>query len=61
MAAGNDQPRMSDWPLAEPSVDNQWPYPTSVGKGKARAADHLPSFRPSTTGDTSKYTPSWPI
>jgi hypothetical protein len=45
--AGNNQP------LTGKNSSGQWPYPTSVGKGKTRATDHLP-IRPSTTGNTSK-------
>jgi len=40
-------------PLAGPSSASQWPYThpaTSVDKGKARATDHTPPFRPASTG-----------
>jgi len=58
-ATGNDRPGMYNQPPTEPDLRSQWPYPTSVGKGKARATDHFPPARPSTTGDTSEYTSSW--
>jgi len=53
-ATGNDRPGVYDQPLVAPDLRDQWPYPTSVGKGKARATDHPSPTYPSTTGDMSK-------
>ena len=45
---------MYDQPLTAPDLCDQWPYPTSVDKGKARATDHILPTLPSPTGNASK-------
>lgn len=53
-AARNDWPGIYDQPLTERNFGGQRPYPTSVGKGKARATDHFRLPHPPFTGDTSE-------
>ena len=53
-AAGNGWSGTYDMPPDEPNLGSQWPYPTSMLKGKARATDNVLQVNPPPTGDTSK-------
>jgi len=58
---GNDWSNVySDQPPAVQNLYGQWPHPTSVGKGNARATDDIMTpIHPITTGNTGEQASFW--